>query len=236
MQKYFSGTDPMTRRLPFFVVVLVLAVGTLTAQTRPPMQKGISVEMAKTESAQLMPAADDANAWIITIDRFGTLFFRANHTDLDELASWMKFQPHDRDANLYIKADGGVGFVIVRKVLNAGRDAGFLAPVLLTSQPAPPSEGGVTPPMGVAVQMGSSAQGLIPVYLVKTNHPAPLLRINNQPIPEAAFAMTLTNVLEGQKDKTVVLKPDDQLLFSQVVHAIDQCRSAGANVALGELP
>ena len=226
----------MTRISLFFSFVLILAMGALTAQTKPGMQPGVSVEMAKTESAQPMPAADDANAWIITIDRFGGLFFKANRADLDELAAWMKAHPRDRDAKLYIKADVGVAFGVVRKALNAGRDAGFTAPVLLTSQASSPSQEGVAPPMGVELPIGPSAKDLISVQMIKTNHPTPLLRINNQPIPEAAFSMMLTNVLEGQKGKTVLFKADDRLLFTDVIHVIDECRSAGANVALADVP
>lgn len=226
----------MTRTFEFFVVILILAVGELTAQTRPPMQQGISVEMAKTENAQPMPEADNGNAWIITIDRFGNFYFKANHADLDELAGWMKSNPRDRQATLYIKADVGVGFGVVRKALNAGRDAGFTAPVLLTSQAPSPSQQAVAPPMGMALQMGPSVQGLISVQMIKTNHPTALVKINNQPIPNAAFSMMLTNVLAGQKDKTVLFKADDHLLFAEVVHVMDECRSAGANVTLADLP
>lgn len=225
----------MTRILQFFVVILVLAMSALTAQTTPAPQLGISVQMALTESAQPMPAADEVNAWVITIDRFGTLFFKANRTNLEELAAFLRSQPHDRDAKLFIKADGAVAFSVVRKVLNAGRDALFQAQVLLTSQPAPPSQEGVVPPMGIPLQMGPSTEDLISVRVI-TNHTTPLLRINNQPIPSAAFVLTLTNVLQGQKDKTVLVKPDDVLLFSEVVHVIDQCRSVGANIALASQP
>lgn len=223
----------MTRLLQFSVVMCIVALGTLAAQTMPPMQRGVSVEMAVTESAQPMPAADEANAWVVTIDRFGALFFHANRTDLPELAEWMKSHPRDRDAKLYIKADAGVGFIAVHKVLNAGRDAGFEAPVLLTTQPAPLSPGGLVSPVGVAVQMvAPSAKDLASVQVFKTNRASPALKINNQPIPANLFGPTLANVLQGQKDKTVLLKADDHLLFSQVAHVIDQCYSAGANVAL----
>jgi len=63
------------------------------------------------------------------------------------------------------------------------------------------------------------------------------VKINNQPIPSNAFALTLGSVLQTQreKDKTIVLKADDHLLFADVVHVIDECHSAGANVALGNL-
>lgn len=224
----------MTHILRFSVVMLIVAVATLTAQTKPPLQAGISVEMAKTESAQPMPEADSATAWIITIDRSGTFYFKANHADFDELAGWMKSNPRDRQAKLYIKADAGVGFGAVRKALNAGRDAGFTAPVLLTSQAPSPSQEGVAPPMGIVVQVGPSAPDMVSVQMIKTNHPTPLVKINNQPIPNQAFSMMLTSVLQGQKDKTVLFKPDDHLMYSEIVHVIDECRSAGANVILAD--
>lgn len=227
----------MTRILKCFVVMLLLAVSTLSAQTAsPPRQLGVTVEMAAADSAQPMPGADEANAWVVTLDRFGTIFFHANRTDLTELANWIKSNPHDRDAKFYIKADVGVGFLIVHKVLNAGRDAGFDAAVLLTSQTSPSYREGVVPPAGMAVQMGPAAEGLISVQVIKTNHQSPLLKINNQSIPVAAFAMTLGNVLEAQKNKTILFKADDQLLFSQVAHVIDECRSAGATVTLAAQP
>lgn len=226
----------MTRILACFVVMLFLAASPLSAQTAsPPRQLGVSVEMAAADSAQPMPAADEANAWVVTIDRAGTMFFRANRTDLTELANWMKSNPRDRDAKLYVKADVGVGFAIVHKVLNAGRDAGFDAAVLLT-QTSPSFREGVVPPAGMAVEMGPAAEGLISVQMIKTSHQSPLLKINNQSIPVAAFGMTLGNVLEAQKNKTILFKADDQLLFSQVAHLIDECRSAGATVRLAAQP
>jgi biopolymer transport protein ExbD len=224
----------MTRILQFFVVILI-CVSALTAQTKPPMQQGVNVQMAVTESAKPMPAADEANAWVVTIDRFGTVFFRANRTDIAELTNWMQAHPRDRDANLYIKADAGVGFAVVRKVLNAGRDSGFDAPVLLTSQSAA-SQGGLVPPLGEAVQMAPAAtKDVLSVDVSKTSRPDPMLKINNQPIPSAAFASTLRQVLKTQKQETVLLRADDRLLYSQVVHVIDQCHSAGAKVALMNL-
>jgi biopolymer transport protein ExbD len=225
----------MTRILQFFPVILIFAVSALTAQTKPPMQQGVNVQMAVTESAQPMPAADEANAWVVTIDRSGTVFFRANRTDVAELTSWMQAHPRDRGANLYIKADAGVGFGVVRKVLHAGREAGFDAPVLLTSQSAA-SQGGLIPPVGEAVQLAPAATKDVPsIDVFKTNHPDPMLKINNQPIPSAAFVSTLSQVLKAQKQETVLLKADDRLLYAQVVHVIDQCHSAGAKVALVNL-
>ena len=165
----------MTRILESFVTILLLAVSTLSAQTTPPpRQIGVSVQMAVTESAQPMPAADDANAWVVTIDHTGTVFFRSNRTDVTELTEWMKAHPRDRAATLYVKADVGTPFGIVHKVLDAGRNVWFDTPVLLTSQFAPASLTGLVPPMREAVQMKPpAAKDSISVQVLKTNHPTP---------------------------------------------------------------
>lgn len=216
------------------IFTFVFAISTVFAQTAPPArQLGVSVQMATTESAQPAPEADAASAWVVTIDRFGGLFVNANHTDLTELGNWMKSHPRDRDAKLYIKADVGVGFAVVRKVLNAGREVGFQAPVLLTTQPSGSSQSGVVHPMGLDVQMEPAAASDLPtVEVFKTNQTSPMIKINNQKVPANTFAPTLSSVLQAQKQKAVVLNVDDRLLFAQVIHVIDLCHAAGATVAL----
>ncbi|HXJ89362.1 MAG TPA: biopolymer transporter ExbD [Candidatus Binatia bacterium] len=222
----------MTRTLQSFFTILVLGVSNLAAQTMPPPQSGISVEMAVTEHAQPMPQADDANAWVVTIDRFGTIYFRANRTYIAELANWMKSHPHTPDAKLYIKADAGVAFAIVREVLDAGSEAGFDTPVMLTSQTTLPSAERLVPPMGVPVQVGQVVnKGSVVAEAIKTNQPSPMLKINNQRVPTPVFGSTLNAVLQARTDKTVLLKADDHLLFSQVMQVVDVCRSIGANIA-----
>ncbi|HTT22063.1 MAG TPA: biopolymer transporter ExbD [Candidatus Sulfotelmatobacter sp.] len=226
----------MTRIPESLFAMLILAVSYLTAQTMPPPQPGISVEMAVTEHAQPMPEADDANAWVVTIDRFGTIYFRANQTNIVELANWIRSHPHSPDAKLYIKADTGVAFAIVREVLDAGREAGFDTPVMLTSQTTRPSTERLVLPMGVSVRMGQAMdKDSVVAEVTKTNQPSPALKINNQRIPASAFASTLSAVLQARTDKTVFLKADDRLLFSQVVQVIDVCRSIGANIAVSAL-
>src|SRR5579871_4274128 len=125
-------------------ITLFTAVGIHAQQ----LQKGVSVQMPVTMNAQPMPAADDEDAWVITVAADGQLYFGVKALSAEELSDQMKRTPCNRAAKLYIKADARAPFAAVVKAFSAGREVGFQAVVLLSAQPAPPGSGNPVPPNG----------------------------------------------------------------------------------------
>jgi len=206
----------------------------------PPMQKGVSVQMAVTNHAAAMPEADNENAWIVAVVRDGSLFFGTEKLTADGLAEAMKSRPRNRDQKLYIKADARAPFASVEKVLEAAHTAFFDEPVLLTSQPGSngagnmvPAPGNIVPPKGLEVQVGATASAeAIVVQVSKSEQSSPRLTINGTEVSDDGFAGTLQQMLSSRSEKSVVLKADGRLAFAQVVRAIDACRSQGVKVVV----
>jgi len=199
----------------------------------PPMQKGISVQMAVTNNAVPMPEADDANAWIVAVVRDGSLFFGTEKVTPLGLADEMKTRPRNREQKLYVKADARAAFADVRRALQAGRTVWFEAAVLLTSQPEQAAPGRMVPPKGLEVLVGvpSSAQSIV-LEVSRSGLPSPRLTVNGAEVSEAALPETLNRMLQNRSEKIVVLQADGQLPFSQVAHVIDVCRGTGVKVAV----
>lgn len=212
----------------------VLGFALVTSQAQQ-LQKGVSVQMAPTRSAALMPAADNLDAWVITITADGSLYFGADPMTADELTNWMKSHPRNREAKLYIKADARAPFAAVEKVLEIGRTMGFETPVLLTSQAEPTRPGTMVPPKGLEVLVGPIPGGMVAtvVQIVSSGQTSPLLRINGDDISWPALETTLRQHFEKGDEKVVLLKADSQLPFGRVVQVIDTCRATGAKVILG---
>ncbi len=116
----------MKRLLEVCLVAAILATNLPPACAQSPaLQKGVSVQMAATSNATPMPAADNDDAWIVTIGADGKLYFGADPVDADGLTNDMKIHPRKRDAKLYIKADARAPFSSVEKVMQIGRKAVF---------------------------------------------------------------------------------------------------------------
>lgn len=225
----------MTRILKTSLAIALLTGCALWAQSSapPPLQPGIRVNMAVSEHGQPVPEADDAKAWVATITHDGKLFFHANQTTPEELLEFLKSQPRNRNARFYIKADSLVPFANVQKMLDEARELRFDTAILLTSQPVPASAGGIVPPVGLAIQVGATeTPNSVSVQIIKTTHSNPLMRINNQQIRTSAFGNALRIVLQTKQDKTVLVRADGELPFSQVAEFMDTCRAAGATLAM----
>ena len=215
-------------------LVTALVAGVVAGPCRgQTLQKGISVEMAVTANATSMPAADDANAWVVAVTRDGALFFGTEKFTPDGLSETMKSRPRNRDQKLYIKADARAPFAEVQRVLQAGRTVWFDAAVLLSSQPEQAAPGTIVPPKGLEVLVGapSGAEAVV-VEVSRSDRPAPRLTVNGADVSEAALSETLKRALSNGSGKLVALKVDGQLTFSQVAHVIDACRGAGVKVAV----
>jgi len=69
------------------------------------LQKGISVELPVTSNAAPMPAADNEDAWIVTVAADGRTYFGTDPVTPAGLEGAMKSRPRNREQKLYIKAD-----------------------------------------------------------------------------------------------------------------------------------
>jgi len=210
-------------------VVAELAMSNLLQS--PPMQKGISVQMAVTNNAVAMPEADNENAWIVALTADGQLYFGTHAVSLDSLTEEMKATPRNRGQKLYIKADARAPFASVEKVLEAGRQVWFEAPVLLTSQRGPAEPGTIIPPKGLEVQVGGIAGPESPVVRVLESEQE-TVELNNQRIALTALRSALSQAFQNRENKAVLVTAGGSLPFAQVVQVIDVCRATGARVVL----
>lgn len=208
----------------------MLAVASLsTGQT---MQRGVHVDLARTNNAQPMPAADQDKAWVVSVNSEGQLFFRADPVTRAALVDEMIRTPRLRNENIYIKADARAPYSDVQYVLKAAHTVEFDAPVLLTAQKESTKPGTQVPPKGLEVSLESGAiVGPKPAEIEMSTNPE-AVKLNNQEVPLGDLQRALTTVFESQTEKTVLLKADGTLPFAQVVRAIDACRSTGAKVIL----
>jgi biopolymer transport protein ExbD len=191
--------------------------------------------MAHTASAVPYPAADDNDAWIVVVTADGDLYFGVKPVTPDQLLEVMKATPRQRDAKLYIKADARAPFTNVVRVVQAGREVAFEAPVLLTAQSLSPAPGTVVPPNGLEVLVGPSLPaGTVAtvVQLLNSGQHRPLLKVNGDEISWSALEGTLRQHFQKGDEKVILLKADEQLPFGQVVQVIDMCRATQARVVL----
>jgi biopolymer transport protein ExbD len=200
----------------------------------PAMQKGISVELAPTSNAALMPDADNADAWIVAVTDNGSVYFGTDSVTPAALADEMKNRPRNRQRKLYIKADARAPFANVERVLEAARETFFEAPVLLTSQPEASEPGTVASPEGLEVWIGASPSDSqsITVQALNSGQQSPILKINHEPVSWEALRSTLMQAYQNRSEKVILVNADGQLSFAQVVRVIDTCRSTGAKVVL----
>ena len=217
-----------------FVCLLVLTVVNVASQAfaqSPALQQGVSVNMAVTTSAQPMPAADNQDAWIITVLADGRLFFGIHPVSPAELINQMKINPRQRSQNLYIKADAHAPFANVKQALQAARLAMFETPVLLTHQHESTQPGTMVPPEGLEVLLSQPA-AVAPISLrIRSAEKEPSVEVNNHPVPWENLQSSLAQLLQNQT-KVVSVQADDQLPFAAIARVIDISHSAGAKVVV----
>lgn len=237
MSSITTNTPTSPRYLSFaLALITLLSSGFSHAQQ---LRLGITVQMAHTTSAVAYPGADNNDAWIVAVTADGNLYFGVKPVTPDQLLEEMKATPRQRDARLYVKADARAPFANVEKVLEAGREVAFEAPVLLTAQSLHPAFGAVVPPNGleVLVRPALPAGGVATVVqLLNSGQPKPLLRVNGDEISWSALESTLRRHFKKGDEKVVLLKADERLPFEQVVQVIDMCRATGAKVVVNTAP
>jgi biopolymer transport protein ExbD/biopolymer transport protein TolR len=130
---------------PMVDVMLVLLI--IFMVVTPMLQKGVSVDMAKTESPIAMADADKEDALIVAIMRDGTVYFGSEKTAADQLTNKLKDKLASRvDKRVFVRADARARYGAVTDVVDNVRAAGVDQLGLLTEQrkqgappPPPPS-------------------------------------------------------------------------------------------------
>ncbi len=127
---------------PMVDVMLVLLI--IFMVVTPMLQKGVSVDLAKTDSPKEMKDADKEDALVVAITRDGTVFFGTQKTPSDQLADKMKDELANRtNKEVFIRADARARYGTVTEVVDNVRSAGVDEVGLLTEQrqqgaPPPP--------------------------------------------------------------------------------------------------
>ena len=133
---------------PMVDVMLVLLI--IFMVITPMLQKGVSVDLAKTNNPVQMPDADKEDALLVAIQRDGTVFFGADKIAPDQLTNKIKDKLASRvDKRVFVRADARTKYGNVVEVVDNVRAAGVDQLGLLTEQrkagTPPPTPGAVKP-------------------------------------------------------------------------------------------
>lgn len=236
----------MSYLLELFLIGLTIAASMMpflasgSPEATPSAQElrvGISVELAVTRNAAPMPDADQPGSSILSVTRNGAIFLGINPIGPAALVKSLKaVRSGGAGKRVFIKADARTRYVNVVKVLDAVRTAGDESAVLLTGQRVEPKPGSPVPPYGLAVQIewpsGDGSRATVLQLLDSRRQPRRLL-INGQPVLWTGLRNSLRRILQGQKNKVVLIKADGSLTHAEVVQVADACHSLGVEVALG---
>ena len=189
----------------------VLLAAAAAAQT-PALRKGVSVQMPVTTSASPMPDADLADSLVVAVTLRGTVFLEVTTVTPAELSEKVKAELAVHSAKrVYLKGDARTPYSTMAEVLDALRTAGVNAPILLTDQ-RDAADVSYVPPKGLEVMLPPPADAAR--YMIGSLSDTELRQ-------------------RVRRDQPVLLQADGKMPFGDVVHAIDVCRAAGAQVFLG---
>jgi biopolymer transport protein TolR len=208
------------------VLILALALFAPAAGKSQQLQRGISVKMAFTTSGPLVPDADNADAWIVTVTGNNDLYFGVDPVTPESLLDAMKTHPRNREQELYVKADAQASFASVRRVLEVAHADRFESVVLLTKQSSE-----MQPPTGLTFWLSSAPMAEAAIVKIDPGQGSPILKIDNEEIPLNALGRKLEQLLQGRSG-AVVLKAG-QVPFADVAQVVDVCNMAGAKPVLG---
>ena len=127
---------------PMVDVMLVLLI--IFMVITPMLQKGVSVDLAKTNNPVQMPDADKEDALVVAVTKPGDVFLGAEKISADQLTNKIKDKLTSRvDKRVFIRADARTKYGNVVEVVDNVRAAGVDQLGLLTEQrkagaPAPP--------------------------------------------------------------------------------------------------
>jgi biopolymer transport protein ExbD len=118
---------------PMVDVMLVLLI--IFMVITPMLQKGVSVDLAKTNNPVQMPDADKEDALLVAVTRDGKVFFGSDQIAPDQLTNKIKDKLANRtDKRVFVRADARAKYGTVTEVVDNVRSAGVDQLGLLTDQ------------------------------------------------------------------------------------------------------
>ena len=118
---------------PMVDVMLVLLI--IFMVITPMLQKGVSVDLAKTNNPIQMPDAEKEDALLVAVTRDGKVFFVSDQISPDQLTNKIKDKLASRtDKRVFVRADARAKYGAVAEVVDNVRAAGVDQLGLLTDQ------------------------------------------------------------------------------------------------------
>lgn len=127
------------------VAIAMVCVAGAQEPAKPPLQRGMRVEMAEASHAVPMPAADEKGAIVMSVTANGNVFLGVKPVDVSALSGL-------KEGTVYVKADARAPYQKVLTVLDALRGRSV---VLLTAPTLKPETGKIVPPYGLKLVVGS---------------------------------------------------------------------------------
>ncbi len=106
---------------PFVDVMMVLLV--IFMVTAPMMTEGLDVKLPKVETSETLPTEDDHS--ILTIKNDNSLYLDEYQTSFDDLKNVLEINIKQKQKQLFLRADEGVSYGIVMKVMSRIRSCGI---------------------------------------------------------------------------------------------------------------
>ena len=140
MAKRTASYNSSINVTPMVDVMLVLLI--IFMVITPMLQKGVNVELAKTNNPIAMEDADKEDAVLIAVERDGKVYFDTEQISPDQLTAKVADKLQNRaDKKVFIKADARARYKIVVDVVDNVRGAGVDQVGLLTEQTKPTAGG-----------------------------------------------------------------------------------------------
>jgi biopolymer transport protein ExbD/biopolymer transport protein TolR len=118
---------------PMADVMLVLLI--IFMVVTPMLQKGITVDLARTDNPRQMPVADKEDALVVAVQRDGQVYLGTDKTAADMLTQKIRDKIANRmDKTVYVRADANARYKHVVEVVDNVRAAGVDQLGLLTEQ------------------------------------------------------------------------------------------------------
>jgi biopolymer transport protein ExbD len=141
LQRKAANVNSNINVTPMVDVMLVMLI--IFMVVTPMLQKGVSVDLAKTNNPQAMPDADKEDSLLVAITRDGKIFFGSDQVTADQLASKVKDRLANKaDKRVFVKADARTKYGNVVEVVDNVRSAGVDTLGLLTEAKKPGVPGG----------------------------------------------------------------------------------------------
>jgi biopolymer transport protein ExbD/biopolymer transport protein TolR len=132
-KKKIAGVNSDINVTPMVDVMLVLLI--IFMVITPMLQKGVSVNLAKTDNPVKMPEADKEDSMIVAIMRDGQIYLNSDKVSAATLTDTVKDKlANSADKRIFVKADGGAKYGDVVSVVDNVRSAGVDQLGLLTEE------------------------------------------------------------------------------------------------------